>query len=101
MNHVITGVDVYSDIDPTRPIASILRVGGGVYAVRLLTESRETIDRPKFDTIELALEFCEAISYHVESDPENPAYKVAVLSLVDLKNEKIKELEARLAELEG
>lgn len=92
-NVVITGVDVFAGIDPTRPVASIQRVGAGKYRVRLLTEGG-VIDREDHDDYDTALAFAEQIADLVDADPANPAH-------ITVSMHRVAQLQQQLAELKA
>lgn len=67
---VIVHQDVFSDLDAEHPIASIIRVAGGRYRVRLdASDDSKPEEQSLFATIDKAMVFAEGIAALVAADP--------------------------------
>lgn len=108
---IITGVDVFAEVDLDHPVAAVRRAGGGKYRVLVGSEQLERDETTgllkyhEFDSIELALEYADGIAKLVDDDPSlaspQAVHANALLAIVTAeskeKDDRIAQLEAELA----
>lgn len=87
---IITGADVHADADPTRPVASVARKGGGGFVVVVL--GGITVEH---DTYDAALAYAQGIAALVDADPSNPVHATVLAGEVAKRDEQIAALEAK------
>lgn len=95
----ITSIDIFADADPERPVASITRVGGGAYQMRLLGESQEVLERSRsFETIEEAIAEAKGIADIVDNDPSHPVHITALLGEISKRKDEVTAIRAEIAQ---
>lgn len=98
MSVVVTAADVYSSVDPDRPVGKISRVGGGLYRFTPGDGSTPPDDAADFAA---AVTLSDAFVSELEKDPKASGDALAVKRLqteLAAAQARIRELEARVIE---